>query len=303
MNIGWKSVAWSAAALFLLLSIPTMLNIVTLFLLMTPMVVLYTMLKPLSFAAHMACVVAAAFLLSGSYAPVALTFGLFFLIPSIVMGHLYKKRTAPKKVILIGFVVLLAQLLLELIVLSMQFDLDLSSYLTQLLEETARALNASGTLLPEDWASDTADQLSNAIVTMLPALLLLASFALASVTHILSRRALAISGIETPALPQMRTWMLPRSMVFYYLIALVLSFVIPADSNNFLSMVTANAVPVLRFAFTIQAIAFFFYLASVKGWHKAVPVLIAVPILLYPPFYLIGLLDVAFPLRKNFTRM
>ncbi len=302
MNMGWKSVAWSATALLLLLSIPTSLNIVTLFLLMTPMVVLYTMLKPLSFALHMACVVAAAFVLSGSYALVALTFGLFFLIPSIVMGHLYKKRAAPKRVVLIGFVVILAQLLVELMIFSSQYDVDLTSYLTVLLEDASQALDTSGTLLPEGWAADTASQLTDTIMTMLPALLLLTSFGLAGLTHFLSRRALALTGIQTPSMPQMKTWMLPRSLVFYYLIALVLSFMVSAEDPGFLTLVVANAVPVLRFAFTIQAIAFFFFLASVKRWHKAVPIAIAVPILLYPPFYLIGLLDVAFPLRKYFTK-
>ena len=42
MNIGWKSLVWSLMALMLLLSVPTPLNAVTLFLLMTPFVILFS---------------------------------------------------------------------------------------------------------------------------------------------------------------------------------------------------------------------------------------------------------------------
>ena len=52
----------------------------------------------------------------------------------------------------------------------------------------------------------------------------------------------------------------------------------------------------------VQAIGFFFFLADVKRWNRAVPVLLSVPVLLFPPFYLIGLLDVAFPLRRYFAK-
>jgi hypothetical protein len=69
-----------------------------------------------------------------------------------------------------------------------------------------------------------------------------------------------------------------------------------------LTVVAANLEPLLRYAFVVQAIGFFYFLADVRRWSKAVPVLIAIPLILFPPFYLIGLLDTAFPLRRYFEK-
>ncbi|WP_158629881.1 DUF2232 domain-containing protein [Cohnella sp. AR92] len=302
MNIGWKSVAWSAAALLVLLSIPTPFVAITLFLIMVPMVILYTMLKPISFAIHIAGVGVAAFAFLGAYSLLPLVFGLFFLIPSVVMGHLYKRRAPARTVVTVTMVVVLVQLLVELVIFSIQYDLNLSSELAGLFEDFLNRLETN-TVMPADWVSETSVYVGDTITKMLPAVLLLSSFMMAVITHVIARRGLGLMGIVVPGMSAMRNWMLPRSLIFYYLIALLLSFTISPDSTGFWSTVTANAVPVLQFAFTIQSMAFFFYLADVKKWNKAVPVTINVILLLiFPPFYFIGLLDAAFPIRKNFVK-
>jgi uncharacterized protein YybS (DUF2232 family) len=301
LNIGWKSLVWSFMALVLLLSVPTPLNALTLFLLMTPFVVLFTLLKPLVFAGHAVAIGAGAFVLSGAYGPLALTLMIFFLVPSIVMGFLYKKRRKARSVVLAGFIVILAQLLLELVLFSLQFRIDLSAELASMLQDSLIQFETRG-MFPTGWAADTATVVGNAIVTMLPMLLILSSFLFAIITHGLTRLALRRSGIEVPGLPQAKTWRLPRSLVWYYLIALIISYAVPQEGNGFWTVVSANLVPILRYAFTIQAIGFFFFLADAKKWSKVVPVLISVPLVLFPPFYLIGLLDVAFPLRRYFVK-
>ncbi|MBB6735724.1 DUF2232 domain-containing protein [Cohnella zeiphila] len=305
MKIGWKSVAWSAAALLLLLSIPTKLVVVTLFLLMVPVVVLYTVLKPASFALHLIGIGIAAYLLLGTYSLVSLTFGLFFLIPSIVMGHMYKKHLSARTIITATSLILLAQLLVELVIFSVQYDMDLSSQLSTLFEEGLLQLqtSASGALLPADWAHTTAASLSDAITKMLPSLLVLTSFLLAAIGHIFTRQSLKLIGVVAPAMTPMKNWRLPRSLIFFYLIAIIITISVSPDSGSFWSLSAFNAVPVLRFAFTAQAIAFFFYLADAKKWPRIVPILIAVPLVMFPQtFYLIGLIDTAFPLRKYFVK-
>lgn len=301
MKIGWKSLGWSFLALVLLLSVPTQLNAFTLFLLMTPFVVLFTMLKPSVFAGHAAAIGAAAFVLSGGYGPLTLTLMIFFLVPSIVMGYLYKKRRKASSVILAGFLVLLAQMLLELVLFSLQFHFDLSEILATQLRNSLLPLEGSE-MYPAGWAASTAAALGDLIVTKLPTLLLLFSFLIAVVTHGLARLALRRSGIELPGLPQAKTWRLPRSLVWYYLIALILSYAVPDKGTGFWTVVIANLSPILQLAFALQAVGFFFFLADAKKWPRAVPLLISVPLILIPPFYLIGLLDAAFPLRRYFVK-
>ncbi|MDG0795231.1 YybS family protein [Cohnella ginsengisoli] len=300
MNTALKSLAWSAVALLMLLSVATPLSGITIFLLMTPMVVLYTMLRPVSFAVHIAGIAVLAFLILGSSGALALTFGFFFLVPSIVMGHLYKKRVAAKTVVTVGFIILLAQLVTELTLFSIQYDIDFTAQLASFLDERIQELQASN-MLTGDWTG-TAQAFGEAVVRLLPMLLMLCSFLLAIITHGISRRVLAWSGIVVPALTPMRSWMLPKSTVLLYVIVWIIQFTMPANSSNFWAVASDNAVPVLDFLFRIQALAFFFYLAHQKKWSNVVPVLIAIPLFLIQPLYLIGLLDTAFPLRRYFDK-
>ncbi|MFC5703112.1 DUF2232 domain-containing protein [Cohnella faecalis] len=297
MKAGWKSLAWSAAALVLLLSLATPFSVITLFLLMVPFVVLFTALKPGAFVLHLIPVFVLAFLLLGGYGAIAATLGFFFLIPSIAMGYRYKKGASARSALVLGSIVILAQLLIEFTIFSIQFKLDLAAELASAMDTMLQRLQ-TGTLLPSNWTSDMADS----IVKGLPMLLLLSSFLFALIAHGLSRWALRSFGIQANALPEARTWRLPRSLVFYYLIALVASFFISADATGFWPVVVSNLVPLLQYAFIAQAIGFFFFLAHEKQWPKAVPILIAIPLILFPPLYLIGLIDAVFPLRRYFVK-
>jgi uncharacterized protein YybS (DUF2232 family) len=301
LNIGWKSLAWSAAAVIMLISLATPLNFLTTFLIMAPFVILYTMLKPKVFIAHLVPIGIVAYFLSGSYGPVILTLAFFFLVPSLAMGHMYKKGSTARNAILLGFIILLVQLLLELVLFSVQFNIDLASELNAVLTDSLKQLDSSN-LLPSGWAVDTAKSLGDAIMTALPMLLLASAFLFTIITHGISRWGLRMVGLQAPALPEARTWRVPKSIVFYYLIGLVASLIIPSDSGGYWTVVVANLVPILRLVFTVQAIGFFFFLAHAKSWNKVVPVLLSVPVLLFPPFYLIGLLDAAFPLRRYFVK-
>ncbi|WP_169306663.1 DUF2232 domain-containing protein [Cohnella pontilimi] len=302
MNIGWKPLAWSAAALLLLLTIPTPLSGLTFFMIMAPFTVLYTLLRPAVFAAYAAVVGAAAFLLLGSYGLTVLVVGLFFLVPTIVMGHMYKKKSKARTVVLAGFGVILAQMLINLVIISMEFRVNLSAELSKLLAVSLGDVEKAG-MLPAGWAAQTAHTLADAFIQMLPLFVLLFSFLLAVINHGLARRALRISGVEVPALPRAKDWKLPRSLFWYFLIALLLSYTVPRQGSAYWTIVSANLLPLLILVFTVQAIGFLYYLADAKRWPKVVPVLIAVPLVcLNVPVYIVGLLDVAFPLRRYFVK-
>ncbi|WP_158602343.1 DUF2232 domain-containing protein [Cohnella endophytica] len=301
MTINWRSISWSAAALLLLLTLATPLNFVTIFLVMTPFVVLYSLLNVKSFAIHAIGIGLVAFLLSGAYGSVVLTLGFFFLVPSIAIGHLYKRGKSAKTAIVVGFVIILAQLLLELALFSAMFDVNLKAELASMIQDSLKQLE-TGDLVKAGWATDTAGEFSDAIMNLLPMLLLLSAFLFTIVTHGLSRLSLRTVGAEAPALPRAKTWRVSRSLVLYYLFAMIASMAMSDNADGYWSIAISNLVPILRFAFTFQAIGFFFFLADAKKWPKAIPMILCVPLLLFPPLYLIGLIDAAFPLRKAFVK-
>jgi len=299
LKTGLKPVLWSAAALLLLLFLAVpVLSLVSIFLMMIPYVVLYTTLPKQSFVLHLIPVWIIAGVLIG---PGVLIIGLFFVVPSIVMGHLYRKGASAAKVIRTVGIVFLAQLMLELLVFELVLDLSLINEMGSIVRATVNDVIAQG-LLAQAWNAEMTEILIRTIINSIPLTFILISFVYTVLTHYIARRIVHRGGMEVAAFPQAKDWRLPRVLVFYYLVAYVIDMFTLNSNESFMSIALMNLVPLLSYVFAIQAIGFFFFIAHNRGWNKAVPILIAIPVLLIPPLSLIGVLDTAFPIRKSFTK-
>lgn len=300
MRTGLKPVLWSFAALLLLLTLLVpLLNVFAMLLLMVPYVVLYTTLSPKAFALHLLPVWVLAFFIGG---PATLIIGLFFLIPSIVMGHLYIKQAPASRVVRTVGVVVLAQLMLELLVFEVFLDLSLIKELSSFIRVSVEDLMAQS-LLSKEWDSSLTELVIQTMVNSIPVTFIMISFTITAIAQFLGRRAVKWSGgPEVPRFTRAREWRLPRLLVVLYLITYVMELFSSTTNESFFSVALLNLVPLLSFVFAFQAVGFFFFLAHQRGWNKAVPVLIAIPVLLFPPLSLIGVLDTAFPIRKSFTK-
>jgi uncharacterized protein YybS (DUF2232 family) len=299
LKTGLKPLLWSGAALvlLLLLAVPV-LNLPALLFMMVPYVVLYSTLSRGAFALH---VIPVWVIASVVVSPSLLIIGLFFLVPAIVMGHLYRKETPAAKVIRVVGVVILAQLMLELLVFELVLDLSLLDAMSTTIRETFDSVMAQNTLATE-WTSEHTENFISIIINMIPLTFIVLAYVYTVVSHYISRRLVIRSGLNVPAFAKARDWKLPRVLVIYYLIAYVLDLFMLSTSEAFLAVALMNLVPLLSYVFAIQAIGFFFYIAHHRDWNRAVPVLIAIPVLLIPPLSLIGVLDTAFPIRKAFIK-
>ncbi|MEV5030022.1 DUF2232 domain-containing protein [Paenibacillus sp. LPE1-1-1.1] len=300
LRTGLKPVLWSCAALLLLLSLLVpLLNVITMLLLMVPYVVLYTTLSPKAFALHLLPVWVLAFIIGG---PATLIIGLFFLIPSIVMGHLYMKQAPASKVVRTVGLVFLAQMMLELLIFEVFLDISLIKELSTFVRVSVEDLMAQS-YLSTQWDSELTDIVIHTMVNSIPVTFIMISFMITVIGQFLARRAVKRSGgPDVPRFTRAREWRLPRLLVVLYLIAYVMEMLSSTTNDSFFAVALLNLVPLLSFVFAFQAVGFFFFLAHQRGWNKAVPVLIAIPVLLIPPLSLIGVLDTAFPIRKSFTK-
>ncbi|MFD0716143.1 DUF2232 domain-containing protein [Paenibacillus sp. GCM10027626] len=299
LKTGVKSILWSAAALLLLLSLAVPLfNALMLSLLMVPTVILYTTLSRRAFAVHMIVVYGLAFAILG-YA--ALIVGVFFLVPSIVMGHYYRKQAPARKVVTAAILTLLAQLLLELVLFNTLLNVSLLQEMANLIRETANDVSSQG-LLPAGWSSKSTEVFIQMLLHSIPMAFIMVSFLYAIITHAIVRPILRSYGMEVPGFQPAKEWMLPRVFVFYYLLVIIAEMAVSKEGNSFISVALLNLVPLMRLAFSIQAIGFFFFLADQRQWNKAVPLLLSALVLIFPPLSLIGVLDAGFPIRRAFKK-
>jgi uncharacterized protein YybS (DUF2232 family) len=299
LKTGLKPVLWSGAAFLMLImfAVPV-LNLIALLFMMVPYAYLYATLSKRAFVLHL---LPAWILASVVVGPSILIIGFFFLVPGIIMGHLYRKGTSAGKVIRLTSLVILAQLMLELLAFEVFLDLSLLEEMKMTIRGLLDGLMAQS-LAAAGWGTEQTELLIQTVINWIPLTFIVMAFTYSVLSHYVARKFVARDGVDAPAFPEAKDWKLPRVLVIYYLIAYVINLFMSSASDSFMAIALMNLVPLLSYVFAIQAIGFFFFIAHHRGWNKAVPILIAIPVLLIPPLSLIGVFDTAFPIRKSFTK-
>ncbi|AIQ21359.1 MULTISPECIES: DUF2232 domain-containing protein [Paenibacillus] len=298
MKFRWTSVAWSIVYLLLLLSLSTPLLIITTLFLIIPAVVLFTTLSTKQFIVHLLPVL----LIVGLITPVYVVLALYFLIPAIVMGRWYKKRASALSTILAGTVTILGEFLLLLVIGTALFNFDLSSYVNDMMQMVTSPLSDLGTgnpLMTEfNLTSEDVNTISHMTIQVIPMTLILSSFMMAVITHSIVRPILNSMEYAVPKLKPAREWRLSRSFIWYYLLGVVINLLFGNSDNSFMLMISANLLPLLQIVFKIQTIGFLFFVVYERKWSKIVAILLALPVIWLPGLWIIGIIDMAFPLRE-----
>lgn len=300
----WSSVAWSAVALLLILSLFTPLQMVSISFVAIPIVILYATLSVKSFSIHMLLLWLVSFLVMGTFGSAAVLFFIYFTIPGIVMGRLYRRKATAISVWFYGTITILIESIIMLFVMNTVLGFNFNAYLGEAIRASIEPLQ-SANLMPIGWTPKMTDELIGMMTSMLPFALIFSSVVMASVTHALSQRILNRQGVEAAKFKPLREWMLPRSLIWYYFIAVLADMVIhstDSSDSSFVSIVLLNLLPVLKIAFMVQTVCFFFFVAHIKKWNKIIPFLLMIPLFLIPPFRIIGLLDIAFPIRQSLAK-
>lgn len=298
MKLRWTSVAWSVVYLLLLLSLATPLTVVSAFFLIVPGVLLYATLSTRSFILHILPVWVIAV---WAFGPVILLQAVYFLVPSIVMGHLYRKRVSALRTVMSGAGAIILEFLLILLISTVFFNFNLASTVEDIINTIAAPLLSEGVIGSEEMSQ----QFSSMTVQMIPFTMIVCSLTIAMLAHAVVRPTLTSMGQAVPKLPPIRDWRLPRSLVLYYLIGLLIQlFGGVATQEGFLGTILLNLMPLLQFFFMIQTVGFFFFVAYHRKWNPVIPILLVVPVILIPifPLWIIGVMDIAFPLRERITR-
>ncbi|MRN53875.1 DUF2232 domain-containing protein [Paenibacillus monticola] len=302
MKFRWTSVAWSIAYLLLLLSLSTPLLLITTLFMIIPAVVLFTTLNTKQFIVHVLPIL----LIVGLITPIYPVIAVYFLIPALVMGRFYKKRASAMSTLLAGTVTILGEFLLLLLLGTALFNFDLSSYVNDVLQMVTSPLSQLGTANPLisdlNFTSEDVNKISIMTIQMIPMTLIVSSFMIAVITHSIVRPILNSMEYAVPKLKPAREWRLPRSFIWYYLLGVIIQLLFSGSDSSYMTMISANLLPLLRIGFMIQAIGFFFFVAHERKWNKIIPILLAIPIILLPPLRIIGIIDLVFPLRAFVTK-
>ncbi len=151
--------------------------------------------------------------------------------------------------------------------------------------------------------SKAKEQVPLMTAVILPASLILSALVSALLNHAISRRVLKRMGTQIEALPALHHLRFPRSILYYYLIVLVLVMIPDVSHYRFLYMIAMNGNVLLQTLLFIQGLGVIAYLIHVRGWNKAL-LIGAVILFLIPSFtyilIIVGMVDIGFDLRSRF---
>lgn len=146
--------------------------------------------------------------------------------------------------------------------------------------------------------NEAIDQLMFSFETLLPALLVLSVFFAAWVLLWILLPILKRLGTDVPKFPPFRDMRLPKSVLWYYLIVLLVPLLSDLQPGTMIYMVFINASVVLQFLLFLQGVSFYHFYIQQEGWPKWVKVLVtilAIPLLSFTS--IVGLVDLGFDIR------
>ncbi|MGD7061650.1 YybS family protein [Bacillus altitudinis] len=224
----------------------------------------------------------------------------------IGMGVFYSRRQ-PGQAIITGALIYLFSFLIYFVVSVQLFQVDILGVAKESIDQIMPMVEST---LKQSGASDQdiAKQLKqfremkDTALNSLPVALLIFVTLMSFVNHWFVRPLIKRFVPDMPALKKFKDMRLPKSMVWYYLLTLLLMLIQP-EKGSFLSLVQTSAFQILFILVLIQGFSFIFYYCHEKNISKVVPIFAVVLTILYPPIgvivRIIGIADIGFDLREK----
>ncbi|MEK5499412.1 YybS family protein [Bacillus sp. FSL M8-0077] len=224
----------------------------------------------------------------------------------IGMGVFYSRRQ-PGQAIIMGALIYLFSFLIYFVVSVQLFQVDILGVAKESIDQIMPMVKST---LKQSGASDQdiAKQLKqfremqDTGLNSLPVALLIFVTLMSFVNHWFVRPLIKRFVPDMPALKKFKDMRLPKSMVWYYLLTLLLMLIQP-EKGSFLSLVQTSAFQILFILVLIQGFSFIFYYCHEKNISKVVPIFAVVLTILFPPIgvivRIIGIADIGFDLREK----
>ena len=146
--------------------------------------------------------------------------------------------------------------------------------------------------------NEMVDQLLFAMENLMPTLLVLAVFATVWLLLILLLPVLKRFGTEVPKFPPFRDMKLPKSVLWYYLIVLLVMLLSDLQPGTMPYMIFINASVLLQILLFLQGVSFYHFYIKQEGWPKWVTVIVTILAIPLQSFTgIVGLVDLGFDIR------
>lgn len=234
--------------------------------------------------------------------PLALAYG----TTGAVMGYLVREGKSRFAVYIAGSVVflvnLVAQYALSIVLFNINFIDEMVTVFRSSVDQAVKMLEQMNQT-PDEKLINQFDSMVDMIEVLMPSMFVLSSFLIVFLLQLASFPFMKRFGIKVPGWRPLRELNLPKSILWYYLITMIVALVMQPVQGSYWFWVISNLTFILQMLMVLQGIAFIFYFTKIKRYPKAVPIIVVVLVFLLPfVLYIVrilGIMDLGFDLRKR----
>lgn len=237
--------------------------------------------------------------------PLTLAYGL----TGIVMGDFVRHKRGRGAGLIAGSITFLLNLVVQYGVAVAFFKVDFIKQSMELLKQSIDQSKDLLKVLDQEPNAALFDRFNSAIdmlQLLTPSLFVIASCMAVLLIQLVSFPIIKRFGIDTGAWKPFRELTLPKNLLFYFLIAFLVSLIFQPETGSYFYLALINIMFILQLVMLVQGLSFVWFISHVKGWSRAIPIIVTVslfimPILLYI-VWILGIIDLGFDLRKKITK-
>ncbi|WP_116867971.1 YybS family protein [Bacillus wiedmannii] len=224
----------------------------------------------------------------------------------IVLGYMYKKQKKPVEILMAGTLAYLIGIMLIYVASIKFFNIDLMKQMQNMLNESMaqseKIVTAAGMPISKE-QKELFAQFNDVLQTLFPSLLVMVSVCFSWITVMISGSVLRKLKHDVIPWPKFKDIQIPKSIVWYYVIFILLSTFIKVEPTSYLHMVFSNLYVIFALLLVLQGLTFIAFLAHSKGFTKGVPIIsfivcMFIP-MLFPLVTILGIIDLGISLRSK----
>ncbi|ARO21101.1 DUF2232 domain-containing protein [Bacillus anthracis] len=224
----------------------------------------------------------------------------------IVLGHMYKKQKKPVEILMAGTLAYLIGIMLIYVASIKFFNIDLMKQMQNMFNESMaqseKIVTAAGMPISKE-QKELFAQFNDVLQTLFPSLLVMVSVCFSWITVMISGSVLRKLKHDVIPWPKFKDIQLPKSIVWYYVIFILLSTFIKVEPTSYLHMVFSNLYVIFALLLVLQGLTFIAFLAHSKGFTKGVPIISFIACMfipmLFPLVTILGIIDLGISLRSK----
>ncbi|KIL49215.1 YybS family protein [Jeotgalibacillus soli] len=233
--------------------------------------------------------------------PLALMYGTV----GIVMGWMIQKGKSKFNIFIASTLVLIANILLMFVVSLVLLEQNIVEQFFTLMNESMENSFALAASFGQDVTQIRTDWTSAVVLfeSLLPTLIVFSAASVILFIMIINFPIVRRLKIDVPKFQPFREIVLPKSVIWYYLIVLIITLVSEPEAGSMFSLAIANLQIALELLMIVQGLSFIHFYSHLKKWNKGIIILLTIFGLLLSPFTrILGIIDLGFDLRHRLLK-